>query len=672
MARASVRGKGGKTGDGGCAGVASENAYKVFVVPDSGAMPGFHSGTQSSDPMKPSSSAAASRGRVWWCRPSSNCQPGRRRGRAPGMKPISLVVVISLLLLTACGGDGTQRPAEQTGTLHGGEIQGVEWRTPSRSGTTDASGRFNYLPGEAVTFSIGTVELGTAPGASDISLFTLAGVTPPTTERALRRQLDLAMSRSTPFTRAMNLDLLLIALDADGNPVNGLDVRNRASTLTGKSLDFDQTIGTFQASLYATVPSLVQRIAPYVPVVHLYASLGLHVPVHARTRVESQGSFALFPTIQTFGYRADGSLESDAADWNADGSFESRTRYEYDPLGRLTHEEYAQDGDFDGVVDRSFSLSQQFDARGKLVQMTQSSVAPGIRQTWRLVEYSIDDLGRPTREVSELDRNDDGVVDERQVASYQYDSHSVATVTTTHDAGADGSVDTIARTTERYDAHRRLVSRVYENDALADGIVDSRSTELGTYDDVARTMRLVSETDSDADGIVDSRVLYDWRFDRDGNPVASTFASEPLADGQASQVQIVARDFDRDGRVTRSSSRSEYHGMGLVDTQSIATFVYDDVGNIAERTSAQDSGADGTFDFHSREGYEYGAGGELLASAAHFDWNGDGVSDTHSATTVTNAVLDDGVLQLAQWYFSTRYPGSPVYVGGVVAQFLPD
>lgn len=585
------------------------------------------------------------------------------------MKPIPLLVVISMLLLTGCGGDGKKPPAEAAGTLHAGKIQGVEWRTASRSGTTDASGRFTYLPGEAVTFSIGDVELGSAPGAPDISLFTLAGLTPPTTERALRRQLDLAMRRSTPFTRAMNLDLLLIALDADGNPANGLDVRNRASTFAGKSLDFDQPIAAFQASLYATAPSLIQRIAPYVPVVHLYASLGLHVPVHAQTRVESQGSFGLFPTVQTFGYRADGSLESDDADWNADGSIESHTQYEYDSFGRLTHEEYAEDQDFDGVVDRSFSLGQQFDARGKLVQATQSSVASGMRQTWRVVEYTVDDFGRPTREVSELDRDDDGVVDERQVASYQYESQSLATVSTAYDAGADGSVDAVARTTERYDAHRRLLSRVYENDAPADGVVDSRSTEHGTYDDVARTMRLVSEADDDADGIVDSRVVYDWRFDRDGNTVASTFASEPFADGQTSQVYSVASEFDRDGRVTRSTNRSEYHGTGLGDTQSIDTFTYDDAGNIAERRSEHDDGADGTADLHWSEGYEYGAGGELLASAAHFDWNGDGVNETHSTTTVTNVVLDDGVLQLAQWYFSTRYLNSPVYSGGVVVQF---
>src|SRR5690348_9414181 len=141
-----------------------------------------------------------------------------RQKQGMHLRPTLLSVLV--LALAGCGGNDHKAPAELTGKLQGGHVQGVSWHTPTHWGSTDVNGGFTYLPGETVTFSLGDVELGAAPGAPDITLFTLAGLTPPTTERTLRLQLDRAMRMSTPFTRAINIDALLIALDADGNPDN--------------------------------------------------------------------------------------------------------------------------------------------------------------------------------------------------------------------------------------------------------------------------------------------------------------------------------------------------------------------------------------------------------------------------------------------------------------------
>src|SRR5690349_408883 len=141
---------------------------------------------------------------------SCRCHDSMPADRETGMKKW-LTVLIFPFVIAGCGGSDDKPVAELTGKLQGGSIQGVAWRTPTRSGVTDAGGRFAYLPGESVTFSLGPIELGTAPGSSDMTLFTLAGVTPPTTERALRRELDRAMRTGTPFTHAINLDLLLLA-----------------------------------------------------------------------------------------------------------------------------------------------------------------------------------------------------------------------------------------------------------------------------------------------------------------------------------------------------------------------------------------------------------------------------------------------------------------------------
>jgi hypothetical protein len=577
------------------------------------------------------------------------------------MSPTRWPGLIPLLALAACGGKGAKEPAEQTGTLQAGQIQGVEWQTPTRSGTTDANGRFTYLPGESVTFSIGDVELGTAAGAPHLTLFTLAGLTPPTTERALRRQLDLAMRSATPFTRAINLDLLLIALDADANPDNGVDVRGRTAALTGVALDFDRPVGEFGSHLYSTVPSLVRSIPAFKPVAHLYGSLGLRVPVHARTRIVEEGEFALFPTVQTFHYRADGALETDEADWNADGVVDTRSRYEYDAFGRLTRDEYREDFDFDQADDRAFAIATQFDARGTVTGSTQTSnwQLHGPRQTRKLVEHVVDAYGRTTRQVVDVDLDDDGVTDERQVDTVELQARQ-AVFTTRFDDDADAVIDSVTRTTEHYDARHRVLTRVAETDVAADGVVDMRSSDTYVYDDFARTVRSMHEDDDDADDSADSRSVFEWRLDGDGNVVMSSWATEPDADGHVTQRQTLTREFDRDRRVTGSTSDHDLDGDGIVDERRLDATTFDDVGNVTGVTHDYDVDADGVVESSVVQGYEYGAGGELLGGGTHYDWNGDRRSDFSSTTIVSNEVVDDGVLLLTQGYFRTGYAVSAI------------
>jgi hypothetical protein len=564
------------------------------------------------------------------------------------------------LVAAGCGGDRERPPAEVVGKLHGGGIQGVEWRTPTRSGVTDSDGRFAYLPGETVTFSLGDIELGAAPGSSDITLFTLAGLTPPTTERALRRQLDRAMRMSTPFTRAINLDLLLIALDADANPDNGLDVRNRRTALSGVALDLDQRIGEFGNQLFTRVPSLTQSIPGFKPIAHLYSSLGLRVPVHAPTRVVTEGVGGLSTGVRTLAYRPDGSLDSDDDDPDGDGLADSHVGYEYDAFGRVTQVEYWLDFNLDHAVDQRYSSTSEFDARGKIIAAEQISEAPafGDHQTWRLVENVVDDFGRTTRQVAELDEGSDGSVDSRQVVTAEYDTaHGRTVYVTTTDVGVDGVVDSLVRTTQLEDARRRVSSRIAEYDDDANGVFDSRFSEIYVYDDVVRTARNTSESDVDADGTPDWRAVTTWQLDRAGNAVAQSATIEPFADGVISQAQSVAREFDDARRVTKSTRDEDYSGDGVADSRQIDATTYDELGNATWISSDYDYGVDGETEAHVDEASEYGAGGELLASAVHYDLNGDGLTDIRSAITVENTVVDDGVRLLTDWYFRARYSG---------------
>jgi hypothetical protein len=563
------------------------------------------------------------------------------------------------LVLAGCGGDGKRPEPELTGQLQGGHVQGVEWRTPTRSGVTDANGRFTYLAGEMVSFSLGATQLGAAPGSTDMTLFTLAGLTPPTTERALRRELDRAMRSSTPFARAINLDPALIALDADANPDNGIDVRNRGAALQGVVLRFDQRLEDFGFQLYWNVASLTQSVPLFKPVAHLYSSLGLRVPVHAPSRIETDSTWLPAPGVRTYAYYANGLTKAVDDDRDGDGVVDSRETYVFDGFGRLTNLGYTADNDLDHVDDQAYATAYQYDSRGTVTGVvdTTSANASGMPATYRVVAHDVDALARTTRQVVETDTGSDGTVDSRDVTTAEYQAPFDSVFTTTTDSNNDGVVDYIARSTELRDTRRRVLSRVHETDSDANGVIDSIRTETYVYDDAVRTMRAVSEVDVNGDGAADVRTVSTWRLDRAGNVIAQTDWVEPSADGVVSLARSVSSEYDDARRVTRSTRDEDSNGDGTPESRQLDATTYDDVGNVTFTTSDFDDGLAGHIDGHYDEGSEYGADGELLASAAHLDLDGDGLTDIRAGQTVGNIVVEDGVTLLADWYFRTRFSG---------------
>jgi hypothetical protein len=90
------------------------------------------------------------------------------------MKMVVNAIAVSaaaVLLITGCGGssDGgssDQSPSLQTGYFLDSGVEGVTYtRSGEANGTTGASGAFEYLPGETVTFSIGGLTIGQAAGS---------------------------------------------------------------------------------------------------------------------------------------------------------------------------------------------------------------------------------------------------------------------------------------------------------------------------------------------------------------------------------------------------------------------------------------------------------------------------------------------------------------------------
>ncbi len=148
------------------------------------------------------------------------------------IKKLSLAVsLITAAMLTGCGGDSSSdssstsspQPQQQvkTGQFIDSAVEGLTYKTATQSGTTDSQGRFSYLDGEKVTFSIGALEL------------------PEVTTDQTITPMDVMKTSSLHDSRVQNLARLLQTLDEDENPENGITIKSDLLT-DGAAFDCGQ------------------------------------------------------------------------------------------------------------------------------------------------------------------------------------------------------------------------------------------------------------------------------------------------------------------------------------------------------------------------------------------------------------------------------------------------
>jgi hypothetical protein len=149
-------------------------------------------------------------------------------------------------LLAACGGSGgdSVSPAGTggaTGVLLDSAVDGVEYATSAGLvGLTANGGQFSYGAGHSVTFKLGDVVLGVAPGAATVSpLDLVTGVVDETNENVI------------------NLARFLQTLDLDSDPTNGIEIdASVRQAAVGVTMDFSQSVADFQANEQANVDLL--------------------------------------------------------------------------------------------------------------------------------------------------------------------------------------------------------------------------------------------------------------------------------------------------------------------------------------------------------------------------------------------------------------------------------
>lgn len=151
------------------------------------------------------------------------------------------IALLAVLGLSACGGGGgsSVSPAAFRGQFVDANVSGLNWKTATRSGVTDANGYFEYdTAGEKITFSINDTPLGTVNADKSIHVFDLS--------QSLPDQLSEKGSR---------LAQLLQTLDSDGDTSNGIqltpEVKAKFSQTTAIDFHAEQNIWDSQLTQIA-------------------------------------------------------------------------------------------------------------------------------------------------------------------------------------------------------------------------------------------------------------------------------------------------------------------------------------------------------------------------------------------------------------------------------------
>lgn len=503
--------------------------------------------------------------------------------------PFQLLLITGLL--TACGGGGGGSnsggpPAGQgsgggatlTGRFIDGPVAGLRYTTPTLSGKTDANGTFVYQAGETVSFFVGDILIGRAPGAATITPFTLAGTTPPLslleTNRAIRTvnlKSQAGSDRGAPVEVAANIAAFLQTLDEDGNPSNGQQIPAQIDTLaTGVAIDFG-----LPSSEFVFNPAFRKLMAdgrsagvwngqraiknPLLALDSLYSGLNLTPAIAFNAEFISTTSSV--NTRVTSAYDVNANHFIQRTDVGDNKTIEKKITRNFDDNGFLSFEQVDM-GD-NGSIDNTTTYN--FDATtGNLLSIEAGARAAdgSIKPVGRSV-YSYNPSGWLILEERQFKA--DGVVNVRISYSYDAKGNLIATTTDGNPNGtglADGSV--ISKNSFTYDpiTGRRILA---EDDFDGNGTVDA--TTSFQYDPTSGNLLLVtthsnvdgkdtsntysynanglSQTVHRTNGTVDRSVAY--LYDAQGNQTALEFDAN--GDGTVDQRQLYS--YDSDGTLTR-------------------------------------------------------------------------------------------------------------------------
>jgi hypothetical protein len=573
----------------------------------------------------------------------------------------TMMLALAMGALAGCGGEDEAEPEVLTGTLQAGGAQGMQFSTPTQTGVIDATGAFKYQAGETITFSIGNVPLGTVPGAPEISLFRLAGLTPPTNELHLRRELNRTLTTVTALSRAINMARFLLALDVDGNPANGIDLRGRESTLTAANVDFDARVQLFPELLASAAPNLNNNISPARSTLQLYSWAGLKVRAsYAVRQYRDVNADGVEDTLTSAIYGANGEFAASHFDRDLDGDRDGSIEYSQDALSRITRAVWSNDSGF-GVIDTRSTATNDFDARGNLTLQTslrEGGLLPVYHHDHQS-RYTYDDRGRPLTATFDAVDPFDSTVVSRSVVTYTRDARGNPTRVVTQ-AAATQFLQPAYRATEdnTFDSAGRMTSSTVSRDDGVDGQLDYRQTTVYGFGLDGRVATSVEERDVHADGTVDQRQRIRYSYDRAGNQERVQIEDELLVPGVTSSRSDTRSTFDGERRLLTRLASTDSDADGDTDESSEDLYTYDSNGMLTRVESVRRNVAANTTDYRSHFEASHSAEGAPLTDLYTLDFDGDGDEEIRESSRIEYEVSDDALPRILNNYLLSSSGGA--------------
>ncbi len=539
-----------------------------------------------------------------------------------------VLITISLtfaLLLTGCGcdaetGSGCDAPPAggtpvidttvKTGRFIDSPVEGLSYSTPSQAGVTNANGEFTYLSGETVIFKLGNILVGQATGASELTPFSLSGMTKPTTQKEMEHLINvIANGGLSSFSAAINRATFLQSLDSDSNPDNGITLPAGLQTALADSnlhLNFSQNFTDFRFDLNVKVlraatranvyPQLRKSVPSNYAAAKLFAGLGLSPKISQPSSYlhkDLKNNNVIIAKVSTT-YDANGNPKFYSRDDNDDGSINYSDTTTYDSYGNLTSE--VQDSNGVGAGGINYRLNATF-SNGLQTLLLTDHDGDGPNSSAR--SY-FDQLGNVT--IYELDTNGDGAngINFRHSYSYYPDGNVQSDDT---DLNADGSIDTQNTYSYDYDAHGNITGKYVVN--VTNG---TSSTYFNTYD-ANDNLR----TEEYPDGGSNIKILETYTYDTNDN----LLTDEKYDVINGARKNFKRYTYDSNGNITKYEEDTD--GVGSIDY--IETYSYDTNGNILKYE--EDDGANGSINY--RETYSYDAAVNLQSYKK--DSDGDGLND---------------------------------------------
>ena len=529
--------------------------------------------------------------------------------------------------LAACGG-GSSSPGSstaQTGVLLDSPVEGIAYSTPTHTGTTNARGEFQYEPGESVNFQLGAMNLGSAAGADQVTLFDLAGVTQvPTDAGALSSALSNA-AEHRPLHRAINMAILLQSLDDDGVAENGLRIPAPvAARFDADTLWLDQPYGRFAANHRlrqilrnaADANQLSPRgvVAAGDAMAHLMQSADLTQVTYLARRMEKDtDGMSGAESAWDRTYNARGQQLTHDNDTNGDGVTDNSNLYTYNAAGQYTVIAHDDDGNgsadytqsytynnfgeeireehTDGAGQTLYLETQTYDANGVLVGRQTTSGSSQKNYRW-----FADDSG--TRTAYEIDNDGDGTWDRHDDLVYDAQDRWIERDI---DFDNDGTVD--AYWERSWDALGSMTAQRKDNDN--DGTFDE--VETWTYNTNGQRTEYLRTFPSSTDqsnarratttyDAQNRQVSYVIDFGNDGtNDSITRHTYSDNEDGTHNHVtdydsnadDVVERRVERLHRADGKTLRNvETRNMDTNSpTVTTTTYSYDELGRLVQRQS---------------------------------------------------------------------------------------